>query len=337
MPPIDLAARIDAAVIAATGGDAPDNAVAEPAGETAAPEGGAPAAAGGAAEQTPEQVEASRVLAAKRELIEEKLRNQRERRQANGLGKAARETAAKATADQEAAAAERSKWEALRTGTFKDGMAALGRDPRVVFEEMQREAIEASTPEAEMKRMRADFEKQMGEKLAPLQETIDQLLREKRESQAGAYHAQLAGAFRETVQDAKYLELRAEYDDRGLFQYVKHFDKNPDVFVAAAKSYGVRLTDPSQGFTMREILDVLKAAQDQHDQGKQERRSKLLPPASPPAETQSGKPHTVNGTAARSNAGQPIGNDLATERAAPSRKLSRAERIQAEIDRIEKR
>ncbi len=219
---------------------------------------------------------------------------------------------------------------------LREGIAAMGRDPGKVFEEMQREAIEASTPEAELKRMRADFERQMGEKLAPLQETIEALKREREEMANQSYESNLVGAFKATVTDPAYIDLRAEYDDQGLFEYVQHFDKNPTAFFAAAKHYGVRLTDPSRGFTMPEILGVLKAAQDAHDRGKQERRSKLLP-ASPPGQTQPGKPHTVNGTAARSNAGTPIGNDLATERSTPSRKLSRKERIQAEIDRLEKR
>jgi len=336
MPPIDLAGRIEAATAIATApveGEAPSGGDEAPV---------VPAAAGFADEveeasaETPEAQEQSKILAAKRAVIEEKLQAQRERRQANALGPRAKEAMKRAQAAEAAANAERQKWEALKNGSFREGIAAMGRDPGKVFEEMQREAIEASTPEFELKRMRADFEKQMGEKLAPLQETIEALKREREEMAAAGYENTLVSAFKATVADPEYLELRAEYDDQGLFEYVQHFDKNPKAFFAAAKHYNVRLTDPARGFTMPEILSVLKAAQDAHDRGKQERRTKLLP-ASPPGQTQPGKPHTVNGTAARSNAGTPIGNDLATERAAPGRKLSRKERIQAEIDRLEKR
>lgn len=335
--PIDLSARIEALAASADApieGDAPDAAVeTTPKGEAAppaAPEGGgSPAASGAESEQ-------DKLLAAKRAVIEEKLREQRERRRATSLSKQAQADREAAAAEREAAAKERGRYDSLKQGTFRETIAALGRDPREVFEEMQREAIEASTPEAEIKRMRADFEKQMSEKLAPLQETIEELRRERAELAQREGHTRLVGAFQATVLDPAYIELRAEYDDVGLFAYVKNFVENPGTLIAAAREYGVQLTDPSQGFTMREILDVLKSAQDAHDRGKQERRSKLLP-ASAPGQTQPGKPPTVNGTAARSNAGTPIGNDLADERAAPPRKLSRKERIQAEIDRIEKR
>ncbi len=328
--PIDLVGRIEAATAVAT---APVE------GETTAPDVGAtPEGADGAEPQAsaPEAQEHAKTLAAKRALIEEKLEAQRERRRASALGPKAKEAMKRAAAAEAAATAERQKWEALKEGSFKEGIAALGRDPGEVFQQMQREAIEASTPEFELKRMRADFERQMGEKLAPLQETIEALKREREEMAAISYETTLVSAFKSTVSDPEYAELRAEYDDRGLFEYVQRFDKNPKEFFAAAKHYGVNLTDPSRGFTMPEILKVLKAAQDAHEREKQERRAKLLP-ASPPGQTQLGKPHTVNGTAARSNAGTPIGNDLATERASPGRKLSRKERIQAEIDRLEKR
>lgn len=342
MPPIDLAARIEAATAVATApveGEAAEAAGDQPAATSDAPAVGFADEAEEAvatATEAPEAQEQAKILAAKRAVIEEKLERQRERRLASQLGPKAKAAMQRAAAAEEAANAQKKKWEALSAGTFREGIAAMGRDPRQVFEEMQREAVEASTPEAELKRMRADFERQMGEKLAPLQETIETMKREREQMAAHSYESTLASAFRATVTDPAYVDLRAEYDDAGLYQYVQHFDKNPKEFFAAANHYGVRLTDPSQGFTMPEILMVLKAAQDAHDKGKQERRSKLLT-ASPPGQTQPGKPHTVNGTAARSNAGTPIGNDLATERAAPSRKLSRKERIQAEIDRLEKR
>lgn len=349
MPPIDLVARIEAATQIATApeGDAPAGQGA-PQGQSIpqfADEVEVDGGDGGVdmQQQAAAQAAQEQLLAAKRALIEEKLAAQRERRQAAGLSTKAKEAAARAAAAAAAAEAERSKWESLRQGNFLEGVRAMGRDPREVFAEMQREAIEASTPEAELKRMRADFEKQLGEKLQPLQETIEQLRTEReqlearqREHAARVYEQTLVSAYRESINDPAYMDLRAEYGDEGLFGYVDHFDKNPQQFLQAAHHYGVRLTDPSKGFTMPEILTVLKAAQEAHDKGKQERRSKFMP-ASPPDQTQSGKPHTVNGTAASPNAGTPIGNDLAAERAAPSRKLSRRERIQAEIDRIERR
>jgi hypothetical protein len=340
--PIDFSSRVEAMVAEVSGDGAAPEAAGEPVtpGASAPPDvpagEGSPAASAAEAIRTPEQIETERVLAAKRAVIEEKLAAQREKRMSARLQQQAAEDRRIAAAEREAATKERARYDSLKQGTFRETIAALGRDPREVFEEMQREAIEASTPEAELKRLRADFEKQMGEKLQPLQETIEELRREREALAAQANHSRMVGAFQSEVADPAYIDLRAEYDDAGLFAYVRDFVKNPQSLIAAAREYGVQLTDPSQGFTMREILNVLKSAQDAHDRGKQERRSKFLP-ASAPGQTQPGKPPTVNGTAARSNAGTPIGNDLADERAAPPRKLSRKERIQAEIDRVEKR
>jgi hypothetical protein len=344
MPVADaIAARmtqVAAAVEAPSAGE--EEAASEPA-EGAIPtgdpaettEGEAPVAPAEQAAPPPEENEATKAQAAKRALLEARLAEVTERRKAQRLNERAREAARAAEADRQAAAEVRAKFDALKQGNFKEGLAALGRDPRQVFEEMQREAIEANTPEAEIKRLRADFERQMGEKLEPLQKTIEQLQRERAVLAARDHDAQLQTAFMAEVQDPEFLSLRTEYDDVDLVGYVKHFDQNPEAFHASAKQYGVQLTNPNRGFTMREILTVLKAAQDAHDQGRQQRAARLQATTAPAAP--SAKTPTVNGTAPRGNAGTTIGNDLAGERASTGRRLSRQERIEAEIARLEKR
>lgn len=345
MSSIDLSARIDAMVQQANEGDSGETADAPtenaPAGIPASP-AGIPAAtiedaaANIVAAPIAADAPASDPSSARAALIRERLAEQRERREATKLSAQAKADREEAARDREAAKGDRSKWEALKQGSFREGIAALGRDPSEVFAEMQREAIEASTPEAEIKRMRADFERQIGEKLAPLQETIESLKAEKVEANAVAYHHALTSAFSQEAQDPEFVGLRTEYEDSALLGYVQEFDRNPDSFYAAAKAYGVRLTDPSQGFTMREILTVLKAAQDAHDQGKTARRARLQPQAHQAAS--SAPTRTVNGTAERRNAGSTIDPDLAGERASTSdRKLSRSERIQQEVDRLSRR
>ncbi len=273
--------------------------------------------------------------AAKRALIEAKLAEARDRRAAANQGKKARAEREAAAEDRKAAAEEKAKWDAIGKGSYRDGLLALGKDPRVEWEKMNREAIEAGTPEAQQKALEEKIERRLAEieaqKLAPLQQTIEELKAREQSLAAQAHEGQLLSAFQTELKDPSYIGLRTEYDDADLIGYVKHFDKNPQAFYEAAKHYSVSLTDPGRGFTMREILTVLKSAQDAHDQGRQQRASKLAPAAS------SAKTPTVNGTAPRGNAGTTIGNDLAGERAAPSRRLTRLERINAEIERQEKR
>ncbi len=279
----------------------------------------------------PEQVEANKAAEARLAAIEAKLAEARDRRAAAKHGKIARAEREAAEADRRAAAQERARYDALKQGTFKETIAALGRDPREVFQEMQREAVEANTPEAEMKRMRADFERQIGETVEPLRKTIAELQAERNAIASQAYDGQLVSAFQADIQDADYTGLRTEYDDADLLEYVRHFDRNPKVMLAEARRFGVRLTNSDGRFTMREALTVLKSAQDAHDQGRQQRAARLAP-AAPPA-----KSPTVNGTAPRGNAATTIGNDVASERASPGRRLTRRERIEAEIERQEKR
>lgn len=349
-----IGARIDAAVNAVrTGGDAATvNAPVEGAAPPPAPtEGaqGAPAApAAPSGQQTPANIieegvqpPAVDTVAEQRAAIEAKLAAQREKRQAAEERKKAEEARKEAEKIKSEALTEKQKYDALKTGTFKQTLEALGRNPREVFEEMQREAIEADTPEAKIREMRAQFEQQIGEKLKPLTETVEALKAEnerlknqaKQRAQAH-YEEQLVGAFKQEIVGDDFKSLRIEYGDQGVFEYVDYFDRNPQEFYEAAREYKVPLTDPSKGFTMREILLVLKAAQDAHETGKKSREAELAPPPAPAAPSAPKKTPTVNGTAERRNAGQTIGEDLAGERASPAPRLSRAERVRQEIERL---
>lgn len=352
----NLAARTDAAVqIARDGGDV---ATAQLTAEAPPPAEGTPAApaapavaAPTAGQQTPENIVESAGAPPQPTLGDElkatidlKLAAQREKRKAAEDRKAAEAARAEAEKLKSEALTEKQKYDALRTGTFKDTLTALGRDPLETFKELQREAIEAGTPEAQIREMRAQFEKQIGEKLEPLAKTIEELkaenakLKTDRKQQAvAAYEAQLVSHFEHEIKAPDFRELRIEYGDEGVFEYVDYFDQNPKELVAAAKEYNVPLTDPGKGFTMREILSVLKAAQVAHEDGKKSRAAELAPPPAPAAPSAPKKTPTVNGTAERRNAGQTIGEDLAGERASPAPRLSRKERIDQEIERLNAR
>jgi hypothetical protein len=256
------------------------------------------------------------------DVFAEKLAEVRERRKAGRVLQSARQQqgegarlAAEAKADREAAAAERARWETLKDGSFLDGIKALGKDPAQAFAEMQREAIEAGTPEAQMKRMREEFSRQLGEQVAPLQKTIEQLTQERDAAKQEASERGFATDFASDVKADAYRELRIEYPDERLLAHAKNFRDNPKFFYEVARQHQVRLTDPAQGFNMVDILNVLQSVQDAHRAGTESRRAALAAPPSVAAEQPAPSP-TVNGTAARRNAGQTIGNDLTTARAA---------------------
>ncbi len=264
--------------------------------------------------ETPEQAEA-KARAARAEILATKLADARAKRHGERLKAQAKEERRAAAADREAAKAERAKYDGLRTGSFKDTLKTLGRDPIKTWEEMNKEAIEASTPEGAARRDRETAEQREREREAALEERfkpvlseLEQLRAERVQWAADVHRSKVHGAFQHAAADPAFKELRIEYDDDALLEYATHYDKNPDQFRAAAHQYGVRLTAPEKGFTMHELLQMLSAAQAAHNSGVQARRAAQRPP-----EQQSGPP-TVNGTAPRRNAAV-TGNDSANGRA----------------------
>lgn len=331
-------------VPAGMGGDESDTSAVETVSEDvgAAPPRAADKGASGAAStaETPEQAEA-KVRARRQELYEQKLADRRAKVQSARLVAQAKADRKAAAEDRKAGAAERGKWEKIgKEGTYLDGLKELGRDPRAEWEAMNKEAIEAGTPEAIAKREREALKREMDEKLTPLQREVEQLRAERdataAKNAADAHASYLTSSFKEAAADPAFKDLRVEYADDTLLDHAKHYDKNPDQLRAHAREYGVRLTQPEKGFTMHELLQVLSAAQAAHNAGVQARRA-----AQSPAEPQSANPPTVNGTAPRRNAGTAIGNDLASQRAstgpAVSAMLSPQERLrqrkEAEIRR----
>lgn len=257
------------------------------------------------------------------DLFAEKLAKVREQRQASTQvqqAKAQREHAARIAAeaaeDRKAAAEERARWENLKSGNILETLKAAGRDPAQAFAEMQREAIEAGTPEAQLKRMRAEMDRQLAETVEPLQKTIEELKAERDAARASTQESAFASDFQKDIGGEAYRELRIEYPDDRLLAHAKNFRDNPKFFYSVADEHKVRLTSPGDGFTMVDILNTLRAVQDAHRAGTESRRAALAPP--PSGETQqSATSPTVNGTAERRNAGATtIGNDLTTARAA---------------------
>lgn len=261
-----------------------------------------------AALDTPEQIEA-KARAARLALYEQKLKERREKVQSDRALARARAAQKAADEDRRAAAEEKKKYDGLKLGTMKETLEALGRDPRQVWEEMNKEAIEASTPEAQARRDREAIERAFNEKLTPLQQEVERLRAREAEVSRMAHEQALVSSFSRELADPAFKDLRIEYSDEALLEHAQHYDRNPDQLRAAAREYGVRLTAPERGFTMHELLQVLSAAQAAHNAGVQARRA-----AQSPAEPQSA-PRTVNGTAPRRNAETAIGNELASQRA----------------------
>ena len=299
------------------------------------PEGAAspppkPAAAPPVAE-TPEQIDA-KAKAARLQLFQEKLADARAKAQGEKLRAQAKAERKAVEEERRLAKAERAKLDEingnLRTGSFRDSLVALGRDPAKTFAEMQREAIEASTPEAQQRREREAAEQREKEREAALEERfkpvlseLEQLRAERAQWAEAEHRSNIQQSYQHVAKDPAFKDLRIEYDDADLLEYAHMYDKNPDAFYVAADQYGVRLTSPGKGFSMHELLQVLAAAQAAHNSGVQARRAAQSPP-----ERQSGQP-TVNGTAPRRNAAA-TGNDLAREApAAEERALSPTERL----------
>lgn len=285
-----------------------------------------------AATETPEQIEAAKVRAARALLFKEKLDDSRAKAQGAKIRAQAKAEKKLIEEERKAVAAEKAKLDEingkLRTGSFKETLGALGRDPAKTFAEMQREAIEASTPEAAARRAQEAQEQREREREAALEERfkpivseLEQLRAERAQWAAETHEANIRQGFQSVAVDPAFRDLRIEYSDDDLLEWAHTYDKNPDAFYAAASQYNVRLTSPGKGFSMHELLQVLSAAQAAHASGVQARRAAQSPP-----ERQSGSP-TVNGTAPRRNAAAP-GNELASETpAAEDRSLSPRERL----------
>lgn len=290
-------------------------------------------------EQTGEPEAPPDEAAVKRSILEEKLHAIKAKRAAQEAEKEERRIRAIHAKNQAAKELEetrkqleetKAKWARLQTGSFKEGLMEMGRDPLQTFKELQREAVEADTPEGKIRMLERQFQEKLESITKPLESKLAEMQAEHARQAEASIQARMQADFVRTVQDPEYEVLREAYEDEDLLSYANNFRNNPESFHAAARQYGVRLTQPTKGFTMREILSVLKAAQVAHDEARKQRRERLREksPGMP-------KPATVNGASAPRNAGSTITNDLASTRASGSGpKLSRQERIEAEIARL---
>ena len=323
---MNLDAKVTALINAADSSaadSAPDNAAgAPPTGSASGAESaaGATGEAGLSSHTAPASSPAAPTMA---DVFAEKLAKIRESRRASTHVREAEVTraeaarlSAEAAEDRKAAAAEKARWEGLKSGNILETIKAAGKDPAQVFAEMQREAIEAGTPEAQMRRMREEMDRQLADIVEPLKKTVAQLEAERDEARSRSQDGAFASDFQKDIASDDYRELRIEYPDERLLAHAKNFRDNPNFFYDVAKEHKVRLTSPGDGFTMVDILNTLRAVQDAHRAGTESRRAAYAP--APSSETQqSATRSTVNGTAERPNAGATtIGNDLTTARAA---------------------
>lgn len=298
--------------------EAPTEAPAAPA-EVAAPEA-APTEAPTAAP------EAAADPAAKHTLLEEKLAAVREqRRGVRAEAERARREREAAEADRKAAAEERAKYDGLKNGTFLETMKALGHDPRQAFEEMKQEAIEAGTPEAQLRRMQENFDRQLKAAVEPLQKSVEDLKKERDDLQKNQFAMAVQADFSRAVEDEAFVDLRIEYDDQQLFAIADQLREAPARFHALRKQLQVPLTREDGKFTMRDILQVLKAKQAEHERGKQARSAKLRPAVTQQAAQAPADSRAVNGTTDRRN---PLGNNLAADRASTTSSAPRPTRQQ---------
>lgn len=298
----------------------------------------------GTQETAPPDPEAE-IRAKRLELFEEKLARQREERKAARLAERAAEDRRQAEEDRKAAATER---EALAEGRkdFRKFFQANGMDAREAFQEMTRQAIEADTPEAKIRAMQESWKAEietwkaeLAKEVDPLKEEVQRLREEKAEVQARARNQMMLSTFREAREDKSFIDVRAEYGDEAIFNLIADWDKNPESFYEAAKTYGVALQDPAKGFSMREAFELVKVVHDLDQLKRNERRAQFLPKNESPAgqEQPAQQSPTVNGTTERRNAGLTITNDLASSSSSAGRTLSREERVEAIKRRLDPR
>lgn len=258
------------------------------------------------------------------DVLAEKLRATRERNAATEERKRAkrdREEAKRARAkvdeDRGALEKERLEWSDLsKNGSILDKVKAAGGDVRQTFEAMKEEAIKAGQPEALVEKLSKKFDTE----LAAARKEVEDLRKERdAEKKTAADQATLhrfATDFSRNIVAPEFAELRVEHGDQRLFALADNLRNDTDAAVAYASQFGVRLTNPAAGLTMREILSVLKAAQEEHEREKTTRRTASTATTERTPTTAGSDPATVNGTAERRNAGpRNIGNDLATSTA----------------------
>lgn len=287
-----------------------------------------------AAGTSPEATTPDEGRAAIHAALEAKLAADRARRMAKGDRRRARTEAETAAKERAAAAEERAKWERIgKEKDFRSALTELGKSPREVFEEMQREALEDGTPEAKIRKLESSFARQLDEVTGPLKSEIEALKRERDEARAAAIERGMAGDFAAGIMEPKYASLREEYEDPDLFRIARSLHADPARLEGAAQAVGIDWRARRDRVSMDVILEVLKATQDGHNRRSEERRAKNGSAATDartaaPKQAPAAKP-TVNGTAER-NAGNTLGNDLASERASEAEKLRGMTRKQRE-------
>lgn len=322
--PAEPAARVAAPPDGSASETAPGDVVAPPPADDAS----------GAVSGAEPQEGATDPAVTKRELLAEKLREVRERRQSQRLSEKARREKEAAEADRAAAAEERKKFEALKRGSFRDALIEMGRDPREAFEEMAAEAKEAGTPEGQLKAMRAQFEREMRSTVEPLQKQIEEL-RAAREADAKALEEQRAHAreaqfqsdFARVLREPEFQPLLIEYEPETLLHVARSLRNEPDRLFGHARRLNVNLTGEQGRFTMLDILRTLVAQQAEHEKSREARRARYQ--AATPG------PQTDHGSTARTNAAtSALGNSAASSRTTDASKprLTRRQRVQRLID-----
>lgn len=357
----NIAARTAALVSAAPADPVPDAESASTANGARPPPtaaGGADSASGAAPDETaagnspagPGEQSPPEAPKTEHELLAEKLaavrQANRERREfaagARAREQAEREAArirAEAQAEREAAAKERAEIAAGRKD-YKKFFEANGLNPREAYEEMTRQAIEAGTPEGQLRAAQEGWKAEMESLRGEVKSLREEREQARREAEEHAKATAFRSDYDEALKLADYSALRDAYDDDALLEKAALLRDNPEAFYANAKRYGVRLTSPAEGYRMTDILNVLAAADAAYEETRAKRRAARTA-ASPPTAAPQAAPtaSTVNGTTERRNAGtSTVGNDLATQRASDGKFLPKgrtaAERLRERVRRL---
>lgn len=277
--------------------------------------------------------------------LRQKLEEDRARRASKARRAQLEADAEAAKKAREEAEAEKAKWSNLGKGkSFLEAIKEAGHDPLKTFELMKDEALKAGTPEARLEAMSRAWEARHealekaleAEKSARAEERKAAEEAQKR-TRAQAEHQAFVHEFDRTLRDPRYETLTDEYEPAQIFHVATTLSKNPDEFFRQALDLKVNLTSNDGTFTMKDILEVMKATQERHFARLEEQRRKksAAPQTSPesPQQPPVAKTPTVNGTAER-NAGTSLGNQLAAARASdPTRpRRSRQEKLK-ELER----
>lgn len=317
-----------------TAESAPEASSAPPAGTSGADSAVADVEAAGG-NQSPASPTATNAASPDHDQLRAKLAHDRKLRSAKQLKREAKVDREAAAAARKAAEDDAAHWKSLgKDKSWLDAVKASGRDPREVYAEMQKEALKAGTPDAQIEAANARIaalEKKISDDAETTKKANEE--RSKKES-ATAQQRAFATDFQRGMGDPRFAPLLEEYEPAQLFAVADSLRSDPRRLFTQAGSLSLSLTHDDGTYTMLDILNVMRATQAAHHEGMQRRKTNAASQSSTaaPKQAPAARP-PVNGTVAREADPVTITNDLADsnasareQREAKLRKMTREER-----------